>query len=104
MKTIVYKEPQPLESILKRVWKKLEKKRDEAARRKDILDKLEGVVGKKHLPHLKLAGLSKKVLLIEVDNSICLSELYAKRDEIVEAINTLSKRKFINKVNFRIQR
>ena len=104
MKTKASKEPQSIDKILKSLWRKIEKKKEESVKQREFLPKLKEVVGKKLFLHLKLQGLRKKVLLIEVDNSMCLSELHMKRKEIIEAVNAISEKKTIDKVNFRIGR
>jgi len=104
MRTITRKDPQPIDKVLKNLWKKIERKKEEKLKQEEILKRLKGVVGKKLISHLKLQSLRKGVLLIEVDNSLCLSELYMKRKEIIETVNAISKKKTIEKVNFRIRR
>jgi hypothetical protein len=73
------------------------------ARRSDLVEALEQVLGEDQAPHCRIAGFRAGKLVIEVDSAPLFAELSGfRRDEIRERMNELLTKKQIAQLAFRM--
>jgi len=94
--------PEQLNSILEKVWKKIEKQKEERAEISRVLDKLNLVLGKNISAHVKPYKIYRKKLIIRVNAPVYLQELLFKKEKIIEAVNQVFGKERIKEVNFRV--
>ncbi|MBU0533981.1 MAG: DUF721 domain-containing protein [Candidatus Omnitrophica bacterium] len=96
------KGPEPLSKILEKIWKKIEKQKEEKTEIAQVLDKLNLVLGKNISSHAKPYKIYKKKLIIVVNSPVYLQELLFKKEKIIEAVNQTFGKEKIKEVNFRV--
>jgi len=94
--------PEQLNSILEKVWSKIEKQKEERAEISKVLDKLNLVLGKNINAHVKPYKIYRKKLIIKVNAPVYLQELLFKKEKIIEAVNQVFGKERIKEVNFRV--
>jgi hypothetical protein len=96
------KGPEHLSKILEKLWKKIEKQKEEKAEIYRVLDKLKLVLGKNISSHIKPYKIYRKRLIIMVNAPVYLQELLFKKEKIIDAVNQTFGKEIIKDVNFRV--
>ena len=101
-KTAKKREPEPIEKILKKVWKKVEHTRKERDELSLIFGEVKNFVGEKIGHHINSYRLCGKRLIVQVDSPAYLQELLFRKEAIVYAINRSFGKEKVKNINLRV--
>ncbi|HIE44070.1 MAG TPA: DUF721 domain-containing protein [Candidatus Omnitrophica bacterium] len=96
------KKPEHLSKILKKVWSKIEKRRDEAIELSQIFDSIKELLGPELSTHIHTYHLYRKRLILEVDAPIYLQELLFKKEAILYSVNRYLGREVVENITLRV--
>jgi hypothetical protein len=95
--------PERLGDILKKVWGKIEKQKEERAEISKVLDGMGFILGRKASAHIKPHKIYRKKLIIKVNSPVYLQEILFKKEKIIEAANRALGKEKIRDVSFRVE-
>jgi hypothetical protein len=94
--------PQPIGSILEKVWENIEKKKEQREKLSQILEDIKSVLGQEIGSCVKLDKIYRKKLILLVSTPVYMQELLFKKEGIIEKVNQSAGEEIIKNISFRV--
>ena len=96
------KNPEHIGKTLEKIWKKMQRSREERTEISQTLENLDLFLGKRISSNIRPYKIYRKKLIILVDTPAYLQELLFKKEGIINAVNRSFGKEVIKDVNFRV--